>query len=130
VASEAPTELTVYVGENSAERVAATFEEAQLTFARPGATRGVAEAVEVFVVATQSTAVFLLVLEKLRRMRLPRVYVEPGDGLDRVWHDLEIRDGRTFYLPPDGPPVEIRDAELTVDALLRAIRRAPARDGD
>jgi hypothetical protein len=125
--SDLPSEVTLFVDDADAEGVAASLVEAGLTFARPGAERGAAEMIELFVVATPSISALALLFEKLRRMRLPRVYVQPG-AEPPIWHDLEMRDGRMFYLPPEGPPVEIRDPELSIDALLELLRRAAPPD--
>jgi hypothetical protein len=126
--SNLPSEVTLFAGDADADCVAASLVEAGLTFARPGAERGAAEIVELFVVATPSIGMLALLFEKLRRMRLSRVYIQPG-AAEPVWHDLEHRDGRMFYLPPEGPPIEIRDPELSIDALLKLLRReAPPDD--
>ncbi len=92
--SDLPSEVTLFVGDADAKRVAASLVEAGLTFARPGA----AEMIELFVVATPSIVALALLFE-LRRMRLPRVYVQPrcrgaDERLKRRAYRLTVRPFR------------------------------------
>src|SRR4051794_28471165 len=80
----------------SAGGFAAELGAAGIDHERAGAARGMADAAELFIVALPSLSAFALVLEKLRRARLPRTYVAVRDSRIEIWTDDATNDGRIF----------------------------------
>ena len=97
----------------------------ELEFEGAGSPRGLSTAVELFVVATPSLAAFSLLIEKLRRLRLPRTYVKFCEEEVEVWVDEKVRDGRTLALRCDGSLIEeLSDPELSTQQLISLFSRS------
>jgi hypothetical protein len=91
---------------------------------RAGSQRGLNQAVELIIVATPSIAALALLLEKIRRLRLPRTYVRVKDETIEWWTDPSHNDGRTFAVSKDGDLTELPDTGLSVEA-VQSLFRAP-----
>jgi hypothetical protein len=116
-----PPEAHVEVPADSAMSFAADLRAAGIDHERAGAARGIAEAVELFIVAVPSVAGLALVLEKLRRARLPRTYVAVRDSHIEIWTDKEANDGRVFVSTESDEFAELPDATISADTLRRAL---------
>jgi hypothetical protein len=122
-----PREAHIEVPADSAASFAAELSASELDHERAGAARGMADAVELFVLAVPSLAVLALVLEKLRRARLPRTYVAVRESGIEIWTDRATKDGRIFVSTESEEFVELPDTTISADTLRHALdqRRAP-----
>jgi hypothetical protein len=118
-----PREAHIEVPTDSAASFATELSAAGIDHERAGAARGIAEAVELFILAVPSLSGLALVLEKLRRARLPRTYVAVRDSRIEIWTDSATNDGRIFVSTEPDEFVELRDATITEDALRHALGR-------
>jgi hypothetical protein len=118
-----PQEAHIEVPADRAASFAAELSAAGIDHERAGAARGIAEAVELFMVAVPSLSGLALVLEKLRRARLPRTYVVVGNGRIETWTDSENNDGRFFVSTESDEFVELPDTTITVEMLRHALER-------
>jgi hypothetical protein len=123
-----------------APRIEAALREDGFALQPAGVTRGATEAAMLIAVAVPSIVTLTLLVEKLRRLNLPRTYIYPAPaagGPDiRVGGDLEpladrqprvqvdegMRDGRILILWPDGRVEELPDEEVSVAALERLLK--------
>jgi len=118
---EIPSRVSLLVQTGTGAEVKSALEDGGLAFEDAGAPRGVADAVQLFIVATPSLGVFLLLLEKLRRLRLPRTYIRVRAGEIEIWMEEELRDGRIVVVRDDGSVEELPDGELSPQQLLDAL---------
>lgn len=118
-----PQEAHIEVPADSAAEFASELSAAELDHERAGAARGLADAVELFILAVPSLSVLALVLEKLRRARLPRTYVAVRDSRIEIWTDRTIKDGRVFVSTEAEEFVEIPDTTISADTLRHALDR-------
>ncbi len=88
-----------------------------LSAERGGSHRGINQVAELLIVATPSVAALALLLEKLRRLKLPRTYVRVRDDALEIWTDPSHDDGRTFAVARDGTLTELPDPGLTIEAV-------------
>lgn len=133
---------TIAVEATLAPRLEAALREDGFAVQQAGATRGATEAAMLITVAVPSIVTLALLVEKLRRLNLPRTYIyptsgapdfrvggdlePPADGQPRVQVDEGIRDGRILVIWPDRVD-ELPDGEISVAALERLLepRRSP-----
>jgi len=116
-----PREAYVEMPTASAASFAGALSADGIDYERAGAARGMADAVELFVLAVPSLAVLALVLEKLRRARLPRTYVAVrGSGIE-IWTDRATKDGRIFVSTESEEFVELPDTTISADTLRHAL---------
>jgi hypothetical protein len=118
-----PREAHVEVPADSAVSFAVELSAAGIDHERAGAARGIAEAVELFIVAVPSLSGLALVLEKLRRARLPRTYAAIRDSRIEIWTDSATNDGRLFVSTESDEFVELPDTTITADTLRQALDR-------
>ena len=118
-----PQEAHIEVPADSAASFAAELSAAGIDYERAGAARGIAEAVELFILAVPSLSSLALVLETLRRARLPRTYVAVRDSRIETWTDSATNDGRIFVSTESDEFVELPDTMITADALRHALDR-------
>jgi hypothetical protein len=116
-------EAHIEVPADSAASFAAELSAAGIDHERAGAARGIAEAVELLVLAVPSLSGLALVIEKLRRTRLPRTYVAVRDSRIEIWTDGTTNDGRIFVSAESDEFVELPDATITADTLRHALDR-------
>jgi len=116
-------EAHIEVPADSVASFAADLSAAGIDHERAGAARGIAEAVELFIVAVPSLSGLALVLEKLRRARLPRTYVAVRNSRISIWTDSDTNDGRIFVSTESDEFVELPDTTITADMLRRALDR-------
>lgn len=116
---EVPSQVNLLVAAEVEDEVKSALEG--LEFEEAGAPRGVADAVQLFIIAMPSAAALLLLLEKLRRLRLPRTYIRARAGEIEIWTDEDLNDGRVFVARDDGSVEELPDAELSPQPLLDAL---------
>lgn len=122
-----PWEVHIEVPANSAASFAAELSAAGIDHERAGAARGIAEAVELFIFAVSSLSGLALVLEKLRRARLPRTYIVVRESrIVEIWTDPTTNDGRIFVSTESEEFVELPDKTITADTLRRILDRGPA----
>jgi hypothetical protein len=117
-----PSKSSLLVHAASADIVENALHEGALEYERAGAPRGIASAVELFIVATPSAAALLLLLEKLRRLRLPRTYVALRDDEVEIWTDQVLNDGRFFVVRGDDRLEESPDTGLSAKSLKDLLR--------
>lgn len=120
---ELPASASVVLPESMAEALRGDLREnSDIDFADAGAARGVVgDACELIVVATPSFAAVLMLLERLRRLRLPRTYVRlSDDGLD-IWTDAETSDGRIVVIGDGHNVTELDDRSITAEDISRAL---------
>ena len=108
----------------TASLLADQLSEEGATVDTAGASRGLATDVQLVIVATPSLAVLGLVVEKLRRLRLPRTYMQVRDGALEVWTDPDVNDGRAFVVDSSGTLRELQDNMTAPDGLLRQLAGA------
>jgi hypothetical protein len=118
-----PREAHIEVPADSAASFAGELSAAGIDHERAGAARGIAEAVELFILAVPSLSGLALVLEKLRRARLPRTYVAVRDSRIEIWTDSATNDGRIFVSTESDEFVELPDTTITADTLRHALDR-------
>lgn len=121
MSEEVPSRASVLVAADRAVEVERALGKGDLEFEAAGVPRGVADAVQLFVIATPSVAALMLLLEKLRRLRLPRTYLRVRDGELEIWTDQNSPDGRFVVVGDDGSVEELPDGELSMQALLDAL---------
>jgi len=121
-----PLEAHLEVPADSAASFAAELSTIGIDHERAGAVRGIAAAVELFIFAVPSLSALALVLEKLRRARLPRTYVAVRDSRIEIWTDSATNDGRIFVSTESDELVELPDTTITADALRHALDRGRA----
>ena len=82
------------------------------------------------IVAVPSVATLLLILEKIRRLRLPRTYVVPApDGTIEIYTDATTNDGRIVIVQSDESVVELPDQEISLSMLTDALKPPPTAHG-
>jgi hypothetical protein len=87
-----------------------------------GPARGAVEAAALLVAVVPSIATLAVVLEKLRRLKLPRTYVVIGrDGCIDLYTDDETPDGRILVIHGDGTVNALPDSEITPGLLKAAM---------
>jgi len=118
---EIPSRVSLLVQAGAGADVKSALEDGGLEFEDAGAPRGVADAVQLFVIATPSLGVLVLLLEKLRRLRLPRTYIRVRAGEIEIWAEEGLRDGRIVVVRDDGAVEELPDSELSPQQLLDAL---------
>jgi hypothetical protein len=118
-----PQEAHIEVPADSAASFAAELSAAGIDHERAGAARGIAEAVELFILAVPSLSGLALVLEKLRRAQLPRTYVVVRSDRIETWTDNENNDGRFFVSTESNEFVELPDTTITAGMLRQALDR-------
>jgi hypothetical protein len=116
-----PREAHVEMPTASAASFAGALSADGIDYERAGVARGMADAVELFVLAVPSLAVLALVLEKLRRARLPRTYVAVRDSGIEIWTDRATKDGRIFVSTESEEFVELPDTTISADTLRHAL---------
>jgi hypothetical protein len=127
MSTDLPLTVTVEAEAEAAIKIDSVLTEMGLSTQRPGPARSSAEAVTVIIAIVPSIAILTLLLEKLRRLRLPRTYVVLGeDQTVDIYTDERIPDGRIVVLQHGQAAVELPDQEITVSTLLR---QAPSPDG-
>lgn len=120
---------TIAVEADLAPQIESGLREDGLVLQQAGPARGVADAAVLIAVAVPSIVTLALLVEKLRRLRLPRTYLYPGPhGLD-ICIDEEVSDGRIVIVGPDGSVEELPDKEISVAALQEALQ-PPRSPGD
>lgn len=128
MSAEGPLTVTVAAEAEVAAQIDCVLTEMDLSTQRPGPVRSSAEAATVIIAFVPSVVVLALLLEKLRRLRLPRTYVVLGEDRTVDIHtDERIRDGRIVVLRHGKAAVELPDQEITVSALLK--QAPPPADG-
>jgi len=100
-----------------------------LTTEQAGGPRGFAADITLVIVSTPSIAALALVFEKLRRLRLPRTYIQVSPSEIDVWTDRDVNDGRVFAVSSGGVLTELADANLTIEGLAKLVDR-PSIDSD
>lgn len=123
-----PREAHVEVPAASAASFVAELSGAGIDYERAGAARGIEAVVELFILAVPSLAGLALVLEKLRRARLPRTYVAVRDSRIEIWTDSTTNDGRIFVSTGDEEFAELADKTITEDTLRHALSRGRTQD--
>jgi hypothetical protein len=118
--------VTIAVGSDLAPRVEAGLREEGMALQQAGPARGAAEAAVLITVSVSSLTTLALLVEKLRRLRLPRTYIYPRAGAPDIRIDEEVRDGRILVVKPDGSVEELPDQEIGVAALRAALQSPPA----
>jgi|GEM_PF-2401285 len=118
-----PREAHVEVPAGKAASFAAELSATGVDHERAGAARGIEGAVELFILAVPSLAGLALVLERLRRARLPRTYVAVRDSRIEIWTDSTTNDGRIFVSTADEEFVELADKTITEDTLRQVLGR-------
>jgi hypothetical protein len=115
---------SVLIGEEAAAGLERALAAGGLSFERAGVQRGISGAVELFIVATPSMVVLALLIEKLRRLRLPRTYVQLREHEVEIWTDTATSDGRILLIRPGGSVEELPDRLLTAETLAAALRES------
>jgi hypothetical protein len=123
-----PGEAHIEVPASSAASFAGELSAARVDYERAGAARGIAEAVELFIVAVPSLSGLALVLEKLRRARLPRTFVVVRKDRIDTWTDSENNDGRLFVSTESDEFFELPDTTISVEILRHALGRGRESD--
>lgn len=119
---ELPSAVSVALPEQVADAFIAELTAVKdLHFEPAGAARGVSEASQLIIVATPSITTLLFVLERIRRLRLPRTYIRLTDGELDVWSDSAVSDGRIIVLGDQGRVSELNDHLLTSDEIVRLL---------
>lgn len=114
-------QVNVLVEAQDTEALCAALALSNVTYENAGSQRGAAETSELIILAAPTVVVLALVLEKLRRLRLPRTYLRPtADGLD-VWTDSTMPDGRVIVVHEDGRVDELPDPEISMQTLKRLL---------
>jgi hypothetical protein len=116
-------DVHIEVPADTAASFAGELSAAGIDHERAGAARGVAEAIELFILAVPSLSGLALVIEKLRRARLPRTYVAVRDSRIEIWTDSATNDGRIFVSTESEEFVELPDTTITGDTLRRVLDR-------
>jgi hypothetical protein len=110
-------QVTVLVENEDAVAFRHALSQSKVLVENAGVQRGAEQAADLIVLAAPTVVILALVLEKLRRLRLPRTYLRATpEGLD-VWTDSTTRDGRILVVHPDGRVEELPDSEISVGTL-------------
>lgn len=121
--------VTIAVEAEVAPDIHAALVESSIPVQPAGPARGALEAATVIIALVPSVASLALLLEKLRRLRLPRTYVVAGaDRAVDIYTDETVRDGRILIVRADEQVIELPDQEITVAALIEALRLSPPQD--
>jgi hypothetical protein len=123
---ELPSVAHIEIPAADAAAFAAALAAAEIEHERAGAARGIAEAVELFILAVPSLLALALMLEKVRRARLPRTYIVLRDGRVDGWTDSTTNDGRILISVGEGEFAELPDTAITADLLRQVLDRAGA----
>jgi hypothetical protein len=119
-----PLTVTIAVGSQLADSVESALSETDCLLQSAGPARGAAEIVAAFVAIVPSIASLVLLLEKLRRLHLPRTIIVVGhDNSVDIYEDDSINDGRVLVLQSGAPPVDLTDREITLAILSKALQR-------
>ena len=119
--SDLPRVAELSLPQPAVEALTRMLGEDGIEFERAGGQRGVAGAVELVIVLLPSLTVAALVIDKLRRLRLPRTYIRVGETLE-VWTDTTTPDGRVLIVKADGSVDELPDGEISAASLVARLR--------
>lgn len=120
---------TIAIDAALAPLVEAALRKEGLVLQQAGPARGATDAALLITVLVPSIVTLALLVEKLRRLRLPRTYIYPRlDGGADIHVDEAVRDGRIVIVRPDGVVEELVDKEIGAAALQEAL--GPSRSPD
>lgn len=128
---------TIAVEAAYAPQVEDALRNAALPFRPAGAARGAAETATLIAVSVHSAAAIALLIEKLRRLNLPRTYIYPREGgpdiriggEPEIHIDPMVRDGRIIVVHADGKVENLPDGEVTVVAIRELLKPRRPSDG-